>query len=105
MKLPESEYEYRQALHKVAVTAAIHALKLAGVTRTFLKLKEAERTYGAENVRYWIASGYITPRKDGSAKNAMVRLDLETLEMLSNTSNRAGKPAINAKRVKQITNP
>lgn len=87
MRLPQTEIEYRNALIDAAEVGAKKALEEVGLIKPYLKLREAQRTYGHANVNRWIREQLITVVKDGN-RNASVRISRIQLETLAKTSNR-----------------
>jgi hypothetical protein len=88
IRLPQSETEYRNALVDAAQLGAQKALEVAGVSKPYLKLKQAQRLYGEAVVNRWIEEGLVKKIKDGP-NNASVRLSRVELEAVAMTSNRA----------------
>lgn len=88
LQIPQTEIEYRNALIDAAELGAKIALKEAGLIKPYLKLRQAQRLYGAETVRRWIAEGLIKPIKDGD-RNSSIRIDKIQIEAVAKTCNRA----------------
>ena len=88
LQIPITEIEYRNALIDAAELGAKIALKEAGLIKPYLKLRQAQRLYGAETVRRWISEGLITTIKDGE-RTASVRIDRLEIQTVAKTCNRA----------------
>jgi len=88
MNLPQSETEYRNALVDAAELGARKALEKVGFIKPYLKLREAQRAYGAAIVNRWIKEGLIKPIKDGD-RTASVRIDRTQIESIAKTANRS----------------
>ena len=88
LKLPESREEYIKALTDAAELGAQKALEKAGISKPFLKLREAQRLYGTAIVNRWIREGLINPVKDGDATST-VRIDRIQIEAVWKSANRS----------------
>lgn len=88
MRLPETEHEYLNSMVDVAELGARKILIELGLSKPYMKLREAYRVYGENVVKRWIAEGLLDVKKDGP-RNASVRLDRMQLEAIAKTCNRA----------------
>ena len=88
MYLPLTEIEYRNALIDAAEIGAMKALESIGISKPFLKQREAFRLYGEGQVKRWIKEGLIKPIKDGN-RTSSVRISRIQIETLAKTCNRA----------------
>jgi len=84
--LPETEFEYRNALIEAARLGGMKALQGVGMMKTHISYREACRQYGRTNVDRWIKDGAVTPQKDGENTSTM-RLDIVVLQTLSTSTN------------------
>lgn len=82
MNIMLTGYQLQLMLQDAAEIGAIQALSKIGKIRPFLKKCQAFRRYGRNNVEQWIATGLITPRKDGG-HSAAWRIDRLEAEVLS----------------------
>lgn len=86
--LPQTEIEFRNALIDAAEIGARKALEEMGLSKPYVKLREAQRMYGTAIVNRWIKEQLLTPVKDGN-RNASVRINRIELEAVAKTANRA----------------
>jgi len=98
IRIPETELEYRNALIDAAEVGAIKALIEVGALKPYLKLREAQRKYGAAIVNRWIKEGLISPIKDGDW-SASVRIDRIQIETVAKTANRASYLTTNERSI------
>jgi len=85
--MPKTVTEYRNNPVKMAELGAIRALEMAGLSKPYLKLREAKRLYGPGTVDRWIAEGLIHPIKDGE-NTSSVRIRRIEIEAVAKSSNR-----------------
>ena len=87
MRLPQTETEYLNNLVDAAEMGSLKTMMLLGKLNPFIKLKEAQKMYGASVVNRWIKEGLIQPIKDGP-NNASVRIDRLRIEAVAKSCNR-----------------
>ena len=79
-------HELDLMLQNAAEMGAKKALLELGLSKPFLSLRQAEKTYG-KRIHRWIKEGLINKVKDGDAIST-VRLDRMRLDELAKSSNR-----------------
>jgi len=88
LKLPETQQEFIRALQYAAELGGLRALEMAGLSKPFLKMREAKRMFGPQLVTRWIKEGLINPVKDGD-RSSSIRINRIEIEAVARTANRS----------------
>ncbi|HCY42241.1 MAG TPA: hypothetical protein DHV48_12940 [Prolixibacteraceae bacterium] len=84
--MPETIFELKNLLADAAELGAKRALLDLGLSKPYLKEREAKRIYGPTIVERWIKEGLITPVKDGNntASKRISRIQIEAVAKAAN---------------------